>query len=199
MAAGDDGVRKTAYEAPDAHDLRQRVRRMGTAEPLSPEWMEMAEIIAAMEAKDRDELCVRFIIEEGKINLMLRSMVSFKEWHYEAQAKGRAFDDEQLQRIRMFESGLSTLLRHALCAEEARCGAGRRRGTLATTIDITLLCEHVERVLHYLHSILRQADKLADEDKVLTMLLDRNIVPLVLKHYALFRSMDRSLLVRPTQ
>eukprot|EP01065_Artemidia_motanka_P014503 TRINITY_DN18421_c3_g2_i1.p1 TRINITY_DN18421_c3_g2~~TRINITY_DN18421_c3_g2_i1.p1 ORF type:complete len:327 (+),score=93.60 TRINITY_DN18421_c3_g2_i1:49-981(+) len=232
--AGDD--RAAAYFTPDpcadtldvmnkrlSHDLRQRVRKMDIAAPLSPEWMDMAEVvahlgqIAAMEAKDvekrdhttaweRDELCVRFIIEEGKMNLMLRAVVQFKQWWYEAVAKGRTFDEEQAQRIRMFEAGLSTLLRHALSAVEA-----------LQTIDMTLLLEHVQRVLEfatdpdehwtphhgcppqgyqeiavigYLHSVLKQADRLADEDKVLVEIMDRNVVPLVIKHYGLFRELE---------
>eukprot|EP01062_Namystynia_karyoxenos_P060191 TRINITY_DN51716_c0_g1_i1.p1 TRINITY_DN51716_c0_g1~~TRINITY_DN51716_c0_g1_i1.p1 ORF type:complete len:345 (+),score=120.50 TRINITY_DN51716_c0_g1_i1:98-1036(+) len=235
MAGYGDG-RESAYATPDpcadtldvmnkrlSQDLRHRVRRMEIAPPLSPDWMDMAEIVshlgqvAAIEAKgvqsrdqstawERDEFCVRFIIEEGKTNLMLRAIVQFKEWYYEAVGKGKTFDDDQVHRIRMFETGLSTLLRHSLGAVEA-----------LQTIDMTLLLEHVQRVLEfatdpeeqwtplpgsslqgcqetavigYLHAILRQADKLADEDKVLCEILDRRIVPMVLEHYSMYRGLE---------
>eukprot|EP00756_Hemistasia_phaeocysticola_P038066 Hpha_TRINITY_DN16735_c2_g7::TRINITY_DN16735_c2_g7_i1::g.76264::m.76264 len=229
--------RADAYHTPDpcadtldlmnkrlSHDLRVRVKRMQLTEPLTPDWLEMAEIvshlgyIASMQAKDvgnsrdtttaweRDELCVRFIIEEGKINVMLRAMVQFKEWWYESVLKGRSFDEDQMQRMRMFETGLSTLLRHSLSAAEA-----------LQTIDITLLLEHIQRVLQfatdpdsdwkpavgcppqgyqevavlgYLHALTRQAEKLADEDKVLGMIREKDIVPLVIMHYRMFRGLE---------
>eukprot|EP00662_Eupelagonemidae_sp_cell21_P045858 gene45858-47858_t len=122
--------------------------------------------IASMEAKEserkdgstawnntslmRDELCVRFVIEEGKTNLMLRCLVRFKEWHYEQG--GRSFDQEQQQRVMMFETGMSLLLRHTLepCwGTAARHAALPQRGREAEealqTIDITLLLEHIQR------------------------------------------------------
>jgi len=207
-----------------SEDLRARVRRMQLTNPLTPEWLEMAEIvshlgyIASTQAKyatesresttvwERDELCVRFIIEEGKINLMLRAMVQFKEWWYESVGKGKSFDEDQMQRMRMFETGLSTLLRHSLSAAEA-----------LQTIDVTLLLEHIQRVLEwstdaesgwspapgcppqgcqevavvgYLHAVARQAEKLADEDKVLSIVREKDLVPLTIKHYGMYRGLE---------
>jgi hypothetical protein len=220
--AGMTTDRGCAYNAPDpcseslekmtkrlTSDLRARVRRLAHYSPLSPEWIEMTDTlqhlasVAMMEEKDstkkegsiweRDELCVRYIIEEGKINMLMRIMNEFKVFHYNAQNEGTSKDEDAKIRMKLFEQSLGILLKCTLSAVEA-----------LQTLDITHLIEHIAMVIKhvldcldfspgeytvqemlvisYLELIFRKIEHL-NEENIMKQLENNDIVPLVLKHY----------------
>jgi len=86
-----------------AANLRQSVRKLGSYPVLSPPWIEMVPCFARMatvtemegslpQQKDAtiwetEEHAVRYVMEDGKLNLMLRSMIDFKAHVYNARNK----------------------------------------------------------------------------------------------------------------
>eukprot|EP00906_Rhabdomonas_costata_P025466 RCo036406 len=214
--------RGSAYNAPDpcseslekmtkrlTSDLRARVRRLSHYPPLSLEWIEMTDTlqhlasVAMMEEKDstkkegsiweRDELCARYIIEEGKINMLMRAMNEFKVFHYNALIEGTYKDEDTKVRMKLFEQSLGILLKCTLSAVEA-----------LQTLDLTSLIQHVAMVLRhvletpefaltdynvqemlvisYLDLILRKIEHL-NEDTIMKQLESHGVVSMVLKHY----------------
>eukprot|EP01012_Entosiphon_sulcatum_P041682 TRINITY_DN55568_c0_g1_i1.p2 TRINITY_DN55568_c0_g1~~TRINITY_DN55568_c0_g1_i1.p2 ORF type:complete len:313 (-),score=70.02 TRINITY_DN55568_c0_g1_i1:1264-2151(-) len=196
-------------------DLRARVRRLAHCPPLSPDWAEMTDTlqhlasVATIEEKDatkrdgsiweRDELCVRYIIEEGKINLLLRSLTEFKAFQYAGENEGFFQEEETKVRARIFEHSLGLLLKCAFGAVEA-----------LQTLDITHLIEHIAAVIRraiaqgeaatppevasqealvisYLELLLRHVDQL-NEETVMGQLEKNGVVGLVLRHHELFGS-----------
>lgn len=219
--------RGNTYSAPDpcseslekmtkrlTSDLRARVRRLAHYTPLSGEWIEMTDTlqhlasVALMEEKDntkkdgsiweRDELCVRYIIEEGKINMLLRTMNEFKLFHYNSLKEGSLKDEESKVRMKIFEQSLGIVLKCTLSAVEA-----------LQTLDITHLIEHIAMVLkhslesfevtpgeftvqeilviQYLQQLLKRVEQV-NEENVMSQLQSHDIVPLVLKHFEKFSS-----------
>eukprot|EP01061_Rhynchopus_euleeides_P011050 TRINITY_DN20635_c0_g1_i1.p1 TRINITY_DN20635_c0_g1~~TRINITY_DN20635_c0_g1_i1.p1 ORF type:complete len:295 (+),score=102.89 TRINITY_DN20635_c0_g1_i1:41-925(+) len=193
-----------------SQDLRNRVRRVAHYPPMTPEWREVADIVhhlgqvACMESKEvtkrdgtvweREELCVRYIIEESKTNMLLRMMVDFKKFCFESAMQNTCQDPEALAVMKTFEAGLGELLRCLLTAVEA-----------LQTLDIPAFVEYAADVLNaaiasgccdaqsqevviinYLHSVMLQLEKI-QEDRVLDLCLDHHILPLVLNHFELYR------------
>jgi|EP00670_Eutreptiella_braarudii_P002455 hypothetical protein len=223
MAASDRG---NAYSAPDpcseslekmtkrlTSDLRARVRRLANYPPLSPEWIEMADTlqhlasVAMMEEKDsakkeggsiweRDELCVRYIIEEGKINMLMRTMNDFKKYQYQAMKEGAKEEDGKVS-TKVFEQSLGILLKCAFTAVEA-----------LQTLDVTNMIEHIAMVLkhalesyeftpgdiscqeflvvRYLELIFKKLESLNNEETIMKQIECNEVVPLVLKHFEKF-------------
>eukprot|EP01060_Flectonema_neradi_P012680 TRINITY_DN1943_c0_g2_i4.p1 TRINITY_DN1943_c0_g2~~TRINITY_DN1943_c0_g2_i4.p1 ORF type:complete len:296 (+),score=56.15 TRINITY_DN1943_c0_g2_i4:48-935(+) len=194
-----------------SQDLRQRVRRLVYCPVLSVEWKEVAELIghlsevAVMESKDitkregsvweRDELCVRYVIEESKTNLLMRLMVDYKTFLYERLQKEGGTLDDPTGLLIGFENSLGELLRCIFTATES-----------LQTLDMPAFLTHIETVLQsstvnttnnyqsqeilvvvYLRLILAQIDRL-DEDKILGLVLDKSILSLVLRHCEMYRS-----------
>ncbi|KAJ9469716.1 hypothetical protein DIPPA_00094 [Diplonema papillatum] len=220
------GDRGTAYHTQDAcadtlevvnkrlnQDLRHRVRRIAYSPPLSPEWRDVADIIghisniASMESKDslnrpgssvweRDELCIRYIIEESKTNLLMRLMIDFKSVMYDKQPIETSSDPEVTSFLKQFEASMGELLRCLFTAVEA-----------LQTLDMSAMIEYIERALNaantdpgtydaqsqevvvisYLYLILSHIERL-DEDKVLGLMLDHSILPAVLRHFEHYHS-----------
>eukprot|EP00992_Anisonema_acinus_P000101 TRINITY_DN10034_c0_g1_i2.p1 TRINITY_DN10034_c0_g1~~TRINITY_DN10034_c0_g1_i2.p1 ORF type:complete len:296 (+),score=57.71 TRINITY_DN10034_c0_g1_i2:78-965(+) len=217
--------RGNTYSAPDpcseslekmtkrlTSDLRARVRRLAHFTPLSVEWIEMTDTlqhlasVAMMEEKDsakkdgsiweRDELCVRYIIEEGKINMLLRTMNEFKVFQYTAMKEGSAKDEESRIRMKIFEQSLGIVLKCTFTAVEA-----------LQTLDLTHLIEHIAVVLkhsleffepvpgeltvqeilviQYLDLLLKKVENL-NEENVMKQIESHEIVSLVLKHFEKF-------------
>jgi len=217
--------RGSAYNAPDpcseslekmtkrlTSDLRARIRRLTHHTPFSQEWVDMTDTlqhlasVALMEEKDsnkkdgsiweRDELCVRYIIEEGKINMLLRIMNEYKVFHYTVLKEGTSRDEDMKIRMKLFEQSLGILLKCAFTAVEA-----------LQTLDITHLIEHISMVIrhvvetafefapgdytvqeilvvNYLELVIRKIENL-NEELVMRQLEQNDIVPLVLQHYEL--------------
>eukprot|EP01006_Ploeotia_vitrea_P049909 TRINITY_DN67391_c7_g1_i1.p1 TRINITY_DN67391_c7_g1~~TRINITY_DN67391_c7_g1_i1.p1 ORF type:complete len:304 (+),score=30.53 TRINITY_DN67391_c7_g1_i1:94-912(+) len=193
-------------------DLRSRIRRLAHYAPLSPEWLDMTDTlqhlasVAAMEAKDcakkggsvweREELCIRYIIEEGKINMLMRSMNEYKTYQYNAKKEG-SIKEDQVPRMTSFEHNLGQVLRCSFTAVEA-----------LQTLDLTSLVEHVAMVLkwsvenpegltdpntqeilviQYLDLVVKHIEQL-NEDAVLGQMEGNEIVPLVLRHFEVIGS-----------
>jgi len=229
----DDLSRKLAV------DLRKHVRKLDAHRPLTKEWSVMIDSlmhvsnIAMMEHRlprsendstlwEGDELTVRFMLEEGKLNLCLRLMHDYcrqrysphtmEGGQYKAWLKSTATDlarvapESKLDveavegRIFTFEQGMGVLLRCAFEHVEA-----------VQTTDIPELIEHACEVLsacsgaaggtltfertqpalllRYLSSImLRVQEEKISEDKVMPLMLEMRIIPLVVAHLCTHRA-----------
>eukprot|EP00760_Papus_ankaliazontas_P028257 PhM_4_TR3601/c0_g3_i1/m.87486 len=204
-----------------AVDLRGKIRRLQPCEPLTPDWLETADTlqhlasVAAMEEKDarknnqgsvweREELCIRLIVEEGKINMLMRSLAAYKQMMLTTpaadlqallQSQAANYGDEARVRIRMFEQGVGVLLRCAMTAVEA-----------LQTLDLVALLEHIAVVLqhtstaasytpnigdlqnqevlvfHYLSLIFQKIDSL-NEERVAGKVMELGIVVKALEAY----------------
>eukprot|EP01062_Namystynia_karyoxenos_P035793 TRINITY_DN26137_c0_g1_i1.p1 TRINITY_DN26137_c0_g1~~TRINITY_DN26137_c0_g1_i1.p1 ORF type:complete len:312 (+),score=82.19 TRINITY_DN26137_c0_g1_i1:85-1020(+) len=201
-----------------SQDLRMRVRRLGLFTPLSAEWIEMAGIadhlgqVAAAEARaeaeqrkkggtvwEREELCVRFVIEEGKTNLILRALVGLREFRERTAKEGRTLPGDLEAVARTFEQGLGLLLRHVLTAAEAvqtidapllvsHCAAVISDAADADALPAELPgCELMQGImaLHYVQLLLERVEQLgSNEQSVMGTVLDTQLVPSVLRHSA---------------
>ena len=126
---------------------RTEIRSMGNHAVLSQKWLEMAENLGKIgkicdaESKidvgskdatlwDGNENVLRFILEDGKLNQMLRTMVEFKTFQ---RKEGNM---ENAEACNKFEAGLGIILKHMFAHLEA----------LQTT-DLPLLLQHVTSCL----------------------------------------------------
>ena len=122
---------------------RKQIREMDNHAVMSPKWLEMAQNLSKIgkicdaesqidvdkkEATlwDGNENVLRFILEDGKLNQMLRTMVEFKT----VQRKEGCLPNPDV--CRMFETGLGIIFKHMFAHLEA----------LQTT-DLPLLLEHI--------------------------------------------------------
>jgi hypothetical protein len=88
-----------------ALDLRKHIRSLGSFPILSDPWIEMADVlgrianISDMESKlpsgkddatlwETEEQALRYLIEDGKLNLCLRNMIDFKQQQRRERAVG---------------------------------------------------------------------------------------------------------------
>ena len=88
-----------------ATDLRKHIRSLGNFPILSPEWIESAEVfgriasISDMESSlpsgkedatlwETEEQALRFLIEDGKLNLCLRNMIEYKAFQKNSIVSG---------------------------------------------------------------------------------------------------------------
>mmetsp|Transcript_60052 Transcript_60052/g.82235 ORF Transcript_60052/g.82235 Transcript_60052/m.82235 type:complete len:308 (-) Transcript_60052:614-1537(-) len=135
-------------------DLKMQIRRMDTSRVLSAEWVQMADTvgriasISEMEAKlpkkqeqatlwECEELALRIVLEEGKLNLCLRNLVTFIEFERVKRQDGfEGLSDDQISKMDKFEKGLGLLLRNAWRHIEA----------LQTT-DLSLLLSHIVGII----------------------------------------------------
>lgn len=198
-----------------ANEVRYRVRRFTHTEPLTGPWLELLEplkFLAAVAEKEdehhrqngaasptagsptqqtvweREEVCVRIIVEEGKINLMARCLREVKELMYSGSMPA-----EMMLHARAYEESLGLILRCALTAIEC-----------LQTLDLRSLLEHCAIcvthavsdkvtltpadgvaqeivVIRYLNLIFSKVDKL-QPDVLVEKLVELGIVPLVLRH-----------------
>ena len=85
-----------------AADLRKHVRGLGSFPILSSQWLDMAEVfgriasISDMESKlpapkedatlwETEEQALRYLLEDGKLNLCLRNMIEYKQFQRQAR------------------------------------------------------------------------------------------------------------------
>eukprot|EP00605_Chrysophyceae_sp_TOSAG23-4_P001117 GSChrysophyteH1.ASY1.ANO1.1223.1 assembled CDS len=135
------------------NDLKKCVARIGAFQPLSQEWQNMAldmhrignitkmEVKLPKESKDAtlwdcDELALRFLLEHGKLNLVLRNLVRYKQLQRELRRQGKTVKADLISHCLKFEQGSGITLKHAWLHIEA----------LQTT-DIPLLVEHIVNCL----------------------------------------------------
>lgn len=132
-----------------AEDLREKIVTLDSPNVLSKEWCDMADTvgriasISEMEARlpkksqsvtlwECEELALRHVLEDGKLNLCLRNLVEYKR--FARAAPGRPPADQQ--HMIKFEKGMGLILRNAWRHIEA----------LQLT-DLPLLFRHVSEVL----------------------------------------------------
>mmetsp|Transcript_74675 Transcript_74675/g.148406 ORF Transcript_74675/g.148406 Transcript_74675/m.148406 type:complete len:308 (-) Transcript_74675:240-1163(-) len=206
-----------------AADLRLHVQKIQSYAAFSQDWMAMIDSlvhianVAKMEHRlpraegsatlwDEDELTVRFVLEEGKMNLLLHLMQTFsqsvaakqpgtpgyEQWLTHTARDCEAVDANQLRaRLLTFEQCLGTLIHCALQHVEA-----------VQTTDLQLLMAHCAEVLQacaatpgslifdqtqvalvprYLNSVLIRAEQL-DEDRVMGLVGQYGLVDCVCTH-----------------
>lgn len=116
-----------------AQDLRRSIRSLTSCAVLSDAWLECAETfgrianISDMESKlsqekggssatlwETEEQALRFLLEDGKLNFSLRSMVDYKREQRQAIENGkRGIIFQQVAECDKFERGLGVVLRNA--------------------------------------------------------------------------------------
>eukprot|EP00908_Phaeocystis_cordata_P000625 Transcript_10689.p2 GENE.Transcript_10689~~Transcript_10689.p2 ORF type:complete len:305 (+),score=158.16 Transcript_10689:71-916(+) len=230
--------RKNAYESTEqskglddmskklAVDLRKHIKKLEMVPAYSKEWIAMTDTllhisnIALMENRlpqdnkadstlwEGDELTVRFMLEEGKLNLALRLMHEYKKAQAAELSKGEGSyaeflastaaavelaDAEQLKaRLLVFEQSLGTLLRCSLEHVEA-----------VQTTDLPELMQYAAEVLgraaaadaaghewdrtqevmllRYLSSVMARVETLG-EDRVMPQLKQHGLLAAVIGH-----------------
>jgi len=224
-------------------ELREHIRFLGDHDVLSTEWLRMAESlhqianVAFMETtlppsednplnqtgkkdvgtlwdQEKDELAIRILLEEGKLNLALRILHKFKvtsrKPNFEdlVKATSKKFNSDQAsvnERCRIFEQSLGVLLKFAVQHVEA-----------LQILDIPELLIHVKEVLtdaeksdkkdlgggsdsekfqetvviQYLYSVSTKMEDL-DEDRIMDLIEANGLVPLAVqqlcKHYSWYK------------
>lgn len=136
-----------------AADLRRQIRAMANFPICSDQWNEMADVlgrvahVSDMEAKlpspkteatlwETEELALRYLLEDGKLNLSLRNMVEFKQHVKQMLKEGQKPSPENAPKFDKFEKGMGIVLRNAWNHVES----------LQTT-DLPLLITHIGDVL----------------------------------------------------
>ena len=138
-------------------DLKQNIRLIKDCPVLSDAWCEMADFVgriksitdieAALPKEDEsqtmwegDELALRYVMEEGKLNLCLRTLVAFRESSYGDRTDNECKDcgdrSYRTQKLDAFEIGMGGLLRNAWAHDEA-----------VQTTDLPLLVGYIAGVL----------------------------------------------------
>ena len=205
-----------------ANDLRGHVRNLEKSALFSREWIHLTEslqhiaTIAKMEHRlpaenaastlwEEDEVVVRFILEEGKLNMCLRYMNDFITELVDINSRGREqwlartarsleLEPVELEsRLAGFEASLGQLLRCCFLHIEA-----------VQTTDIPQLFEHVRfvllmtqdgrlptmpsweqsqpsLVLRYLAAVLERIEPIG-ENKMMPDIERRQLIPLVIHH-----------------
>ena len=144
-----------------ASDLRTQINSLSNCATFSPQWCEMANIcgriasisdielsLSASKADgtlwETDEQALRFLVEDGKLNMLFRSLVEFKEQSKRIKVMG-ATQSEHLQiKSDQFEKSVGILLKNAWLHVE-----------LLQTSDVTLLVRHIADVLQAIFSTYR--------------------------------------------
>lgn len=191
-----------------AQDLRRHIRQINNYPLLSEAWLEMADTfgriatISDMESSlagskegtiwETEEQALKFLLEDGKLNVCLRTLIEYKRSQAEERDKGevgRIF--EMKAECDKFEKGIGIVLRNAWNHVEA----------LQTT-DLSTLSFHISSVLdggirfpsamisylrngdfhqrqevlifYYLASLLRFVDDIL-ESRIMPYLRDRNV------------------------
>ena len=235
------GMRKTAYsKADDAAssreerlgrlktELREHIRFLSDYDPLSSDWLRMAESmhqianVAFMETslplveenplqqtgkkgqgtlwdQEKDELAVRILLEEGKMNLVLRVLHRYKvatrqaSWPATLQSTAQRFKSELsvvVERCRVFEQSVGVLLKYVMqhiealqiidqpefiahaseVIAEARSSEEKLDGADADKMQQTL-------VIHYLSSLSGKLEEL-DEERLMDLIEENALLPL---------------------
>ena len=196
-------------------DLRRNIRQLGSYPLFSRGWLSMAEICGRIASvSDRESLlssskddgtlweteeqALRFILEDGKLNVCLRSMIEFKECHCNIDNENSINPlIEYKSQCDQFEQGLGSVLKNAWNHIEA-----------IQTTDVTSLIDYIANVLiapsknqlllkiitsnddlykrqevlvfYYLCSILKGADDLG-ENRIMPSIRQRKVFMLAVK------------------
>lgn len=191
-------------------DLRKHIRALGPYPVLTDKWNAMATSlgriasISEMERnlpKDKaeatlwecEELALRYLLEDGKLNLCLRLLEEYRVVQKEVLSGARTLTEERAEYMSKFEQGIGVLLKNAWMHSEA----------LQTT-DLPLLISHIadilaeaaEReyetsqegaqpavVLHYVLAIATHLESI-DESRIMPLLLDGHVFKNAALHVA---------------
>ncbi|TMW63083.1 hypothetical protein Poli38472_005701 [Pythium oligandrum] len=134
-------------------DLRNHVRFMADYPVLSDDWIQMAEQIGRIgeitemerqlpKAKDAtlwecEEVALRYLLEDGKLNLCLRNLVEFNDYFKRLVERGPV-KDSTMELLEKFEKGMGLTLKNAWLHAEA-----------VQTTDLPLLIQYIHDVLNY--------------------------------------------------
>jgi len=215
-------------------ELREHIRFLSDYDVMTTDWLRMAESlhqianVAFMEThlpasddnplsqkgkketgtlwdQERDELAVRILLEEGKLNLALRILHKYKT----ATRGGNKFEDlvkstckkfnsdivSVTDRCRVFEQSVGVLLRYALQHVEALqiLDVPELLGHVKEVLTESLSSEKKENlgadsekmqetlIIHYLQSLSAKMEDM-DEDRVMELIESNNIIPLLVDH-----------------
>ena len=134
-------------------DLKNAIHSLGSFRPFSDRWMAMSDALARIghitkmevtlpkESKDAtlwdcDELALRFLLEDGKLNLVLRNLIAFKTLQFDMLEQGKAPKEDFKVAALKFEIGTGITLKHAWLHIEA----------LQTT-DLPMMIEYICTVI----------------------------------------------------
>jgi hypothetical protein len=102
---------------------------------------------------DRDELAVRFLLEEGKLNLCLRLLSEYQEFAQRPGLvdiiRGATIIDPKGQGAAMSESAIRSTLHDFEFYMGLLLSCALRSPEAVQTLDIALLVEHIARVFRY--------------------------------------------------
>lgn len=193
-----------------ASDLRFHIRTLNHCPLLSDSWCNMADVlgrvasVSDVESKlaagkddatlwETEELALRYLLEDGKLNLCLRILIEYKEFQRDSlkDPSSSSIPIDKVEQCDKFEKGLGVVLRNAWSHVEA-----------VQTTDIQALINHIGDVLdyavinedyilqcydkgdlamrqdvmvfYYLIAVLNRLDEL-HEDRIMPILRDRHI------------------------
>lgn len=118
-----------------AEDLRKHIRKLASFPLFADAWFEMADVlgrianVSDMESKladgkdktlwETEEQALRFLLEDGKLNLCLRNLIEFKQHERRARVIGTGPVFDFHVECDKFERGLGVILRNAWSHVEA--------------------------------------------------------------------------------
>jgi hypothetical protein len=191
-------------------DLRKNIRALNDFSPLTEEWDGMADSLARiasiteMEQKipkdnedatllECEELALRYILEDGKLNLCLRSLSDYQG--FKNSATGSNASAPEKEAMLKFETNMGVVLKNAWMHIEA----------LQTT-DLPLLIGYITdvmsqastmpeelesldelgsraeaMVIHYLHGMCKRLDQI-DEGRVMPFVNEKRVLGLAAAH-----------------
>ncbi|TYZ61487.1 hypothetical protein PybrP1_008950 [[Pythium] brassicae (nom. inval.)] len=193
-------------------DLRAHVRFMADYPVLSDDWNKMAEQIGRigditeMERslpKQQDatlweceEIALRYLLEDGKLNLCLRNLVDYNDYLKRMIERG-PIKDSTMELMQKFERGMGLTLKNAWLHAEA-----------VQTTDIPLLIEYIHSIfsyclenpnyladkkmdncqeitiVHFLLGLCKQLDAI-DESRVMPLIIEKRIFSLLAMHLSM--------------
>ena len=138
-----------------ADDLRFHIRKLGSVPLFSEEWFGMADVfgriatVSDVESKlaegkedktlwETEEQALRYLMEDGKLNLCLRNLVDFKVHQRRAKAIGGGPVFDFATECDKFERGLGVVLNNAWKHVEA-----------IQTTDLSMLINHIADTIDY--------------------------------------------------
>ena len=136
-----------------AEDLRKHIRKLASFPLFADAWFEMADVlgrvanVSDMESKlaagkedktlwETEEQALRFLLEDGKLNLCLKNLIDYKQHQRRARVIGSGPIFEFAVECDKFERGLGTILKNAWSHVEA-----------LQTSDLTGLMNHIADVI----------------------------------------------------
>lgn len=190
-------------------DLRNHVRFMADYPVLSDDWIQMAEQIGRIgeitemerqlpKAKDAtlwecEEVALRFLLEDGKLNLCLRNLVDFNDYLKRVVERGPV-KESTMEVMSKFEKGMGLTLKNAWLHSEA-----------VQTTDLPLLITYVHdvfnyclenpnylvskslencqevTVIHFLYGLCKQLESM-DESRIMPLIMEKRVFALLAMH-----------------